>query len=352
MKNDNDFLSILTDNNIEILDEIPETGWIDTGSYIFNALLSGSIYKGLPSNRCTMLAGAPSAGKSFLTLSCVKQFLEDNPEGQVLFFDTEHALEKSMIAKREFDTSRFHIIQVDHLQDFRTKAVKILNGYEQRKNKPPMMFALDSLSNLPTLKELQDAESGSEARDMTKAQVIRSIFRVITNKLGRNNVPMIITNHVYSSMDAYSPVQISGGDGAKYAASTIITLTKSKDRDGNEVVGNIIKATTYKSRYTKESQVVQMQLDYTKGINRYYGLLELAEKYDIIKKVSTRYEMPDGTKLFGKHINENPEKYFTKDILDKLDQAAKIEYSLGEGKAFNDDSEEEEQENIQETMND
>lgn len=337
MKNDNDFLSILTDNNIEVLEDIPEAGWIDTGSYILNALLSGSIYGGLPSNRCTMLAGAPSAGKSYLALSCVGTFLENNPDGQVLYFDTEFALEKNMLGKRGFDMSRFHVIQVEHLQDFRTKAVKILDAYEERKTKPPMMFVLDSLSNLPTLKELQDAASGSEARDMTKAQIIRSIFRVITQKLGKNNVPMIITNHVYSSMDAYSPVQISGGDGAKYAASTIITLSKSKDRDGTEVVGNIIKATAYKSRYTKENKTVQMQLDYSTGLNKYYGLLELAEKAGIFKKVSTRYELSDGTKVFGKTINENPEKYFTKDILDKLDAYAKIEFSLGEGRTENDD---------------
>ena len=274
---------------------------------------------------------------TYIALTAVKTFLENNPDGQVLYFDTEFALEKSMLGKRGFDMSRFHVIQVDHLQDFRTKAVKILDAYEEKKSKPPMMFVLDSLSNLPTLKELQDAASGSEARDMTKAQIIRSIFRVITQKLGKNNVPMIITNHVYSSMDAYSPVQISGGDGAKYAASTIITLSKSKDRDGTEVVGNIIKATAYKSRYTKENKTVQMQLDYSTGLNKYYGLLELAEKAGIFKKVSTRYELSDGTKVFGKTINENPEKYFTKDILDKLDAYAKIEFSLGEGRTGSDD---------------
>lgn len=329
--NDNNFMDILKNAEIETLDSAPTTTWIDTGSYIFNALVSGSIYKGMPGNRAIMLAGAPSAGKSFLTLSLNKKFLEDNPTGQVLYFDTEFALEKDMLAKREIDTKRFHIIQTDTLQDFRTKAIKFLDNYKNTKSKPKVMISLDSLSNLPTQKEVTDALSGSEARDMTKAQVIRSIFRVLTHQLGLNDIPLIIANHTYASMDMYSPVVISGGSGAIYAASTIITLNKSKDKDGTDVVGNIITATTYKSRYTKEAQKVKMRLDFDTGLDRYYGLRDLGEKYDIFKKVSTRIELPDGTKVWGKDIDANPEKFYTKDIMDRLDEAASKEYSLGLG---------------------
>lgn len=327
--NDNSFIDILKGAEIDALETAPTTTWIDTGSYIFNALVSGSVYKGMPGNRAIMLAGAPSAGKSFLTLSLNKQFLKDNPMGQILYFDTEFALEKDMLSKRDIDTNRFHIVQTDTLQDFRTKAIKFLDNYKQSKSKPKVMISLDSLSNLPTQKEVADALSGSEARDMTKAQVIRSIFRVLTHQLGVNDIPLIIANHVYSSMDMYSPVQLSGGDGAKYAASTIITLNKAKDKDGTDVVGNIITATTYKSRYTKEAQKVKMKLDFQTGLDRYYGLRELGEKYDIFKKVSTRIELPDGTKVWGKDIDNDPEKYYTKEIMDRLDEAAKQEYSLG-----------------------
>lgn len=328
---DDFFLGLLKDQNIEIAEEFPTTGFIDTGSYALNALLSASIYGGAPNNRAVMWAGAPSAGKSFLTLSCVKQYLDDNPDASVLYFDTEFALEKDMILKRGIDVSRFHIIQTTTLQDFRTKALKFLNGYEAAKKKKPVLLALDSLSNLPTEKEIADAESGKDVRDMTKAQIIRSIFRIMTQKLGKNNVPLMITNHIYSSMDMYSPVVISGGSGAIYAASTIVTLNKSKLKDGADVVGNIIKATTYKSRYSQENQRVELILDFETGLDRFYGLLPLAEKYSIIKKVSTRYELPDGTKVWGKEIHENPERVFTKDILDKIDRAAKIEYGLGQG---------------------
>jgi RecA/RadA recombinase len=277
-----------------------------------------------------MLAGRPSAGKSFLTLACVKKFLDDNTTGKCIYFDTEFALEKAMLGKRGIDLSRFHIIQTETLQDFRTQSIKFLDAYEKSGSKTPVLLCLDSLSNLPTQKEVTDALTGNEARDMTKAQIIRSIFRILTGKLGKNNIPLIIASHVYSSMDMYSPVVISGGDGALYAASTVITLNKSKDKDGTDVVGNIIKATTYKSRYTKENQSILMQLDFKDGLNRYHGLLDLAEKYDIIKRVTAQsYELLDGTKVKGKDIRENPESFFTKDVLDQIDKVAYIEYSLG-----------------------
>lgn len=327
---DKDFLGLLKTSDINALEEAPPTQWIDTGSYIFNALISGSIYGGIPSNRSIMLAGESSAGKSYLALSCIETWQIANPKGQVLFFDTEHALEKRMLSKRKIDVNRFHIIQVETLEDFRTKCINFLDNYQETKSKTPVLLCLDSLGNLPTQKEVADALSGSDKKDMTKAPVIRSIFRVITQRLGICNIPLLICNHVYDAMDQYTPVVISGGKGAIYAASTIITLSKSKDKDGTEVVGNLIRATTRKSRYTKENHQVIMQLDYETGLNRYYGLLELAEKYDIIKKVSTRYEI-DGVKYWGKDIRANPEKFFTKDILDKLDDVAKLEFGLGEG---------------------
>ncbi len=122
---------------------------------------------------------------------------------------------------------------------------------------------------------------------------------------------------------------ITHNSGLKYAASTIAMLSKKKDKDGTDVVGNIVKVKMYKSRLSKENSQVEVRLSYDRGLDKYYGLLELAEKYDIIKKVTTRYELPDGTKVFGKEINSNPEKYFTDEMLQRLDECAKKEYSYG-----------------------
>jgi hypothetical protein len=116
----------------------------------------------------------------------------------------------------------------------------------------------------------------------------------------------------------------------KYTASTIAMLTKKKDKDGTDVVGNIIKVNMYKSRLSKENKRVEVKLSYQTGLDRYYGLVDLAVKYGIFNKVSTRIELPDGTKTFEKSIYKDAEKYFTEDILNQLDKAARKEFSYGE----------------------
>jgi len=307
------------------------TGTIDTGSYILNAVLSGSIYGGVPNNKITAFAGESATGKTFFVLGILKRFLDDNPTGGIVYYDTEAAVTKIMMEQRGIDTTRVIIAEPDTIQKFRTHALKVIESYENQKNAPPMMFVLDSLGMLSTSKEMTDTAAGSDTRDMTKAQVIKATFRVLTLKLAKIKVPMLVTNHVYDVVGSYVPMkEIGGGTGLKYAASTIAMLGKKKDKEGTEVVGNIIKVKTYKSRFSKENKDVEVRLSFDKGLDRYFGLLPLAEKYDIIKKVSTRYELPDGSKVFGKAINQEPEKYFTKDLLDKLDDAAKQEFSYGQ----------------------
>ena len=142
---------------------------------------------------------------------------------------------------------------------------------------------------------------------------------------------MVVTNHTYDVVGSYVPMkEMGGGSGLKYAASSIVYLSKKKEKDGTEVVGNIIKAKNQKSRLTKENSQCEVRLTYNKGLDKYYGLLTLAEKYNIFKKVSTKFELPDGSKVFGKSINDNPEKYFTDDVMKQLDEAAAKEFLYGE----------------------
>ena len=192
-------------------------------------------------------------------------------------------------------------------------------------------MVLDSLGQLSTTKEVEDTHEGKETRDMTKAQLIKATFRVLNLKLAKVNVPMVITNHVYDVIGSYVPMkEMGGGSGLKYTASQIVFLSKKKDRDGKDVVGNIIRCRMIKSRFTKENKDVEVKLHYERGLDRYYGLVELAEKYGIFKKVSTRIELPDGKKVFGKTINDNPEEYFTDEILKQLDEAAAKEFMYGQ----------------------
>ena len=191
------------------------------------------------------------------------------------------------------------------------------------------MFVLDSLGMLSTTKEVEDAEAGKETRDMTRAQIVKSIFRVLTLKLGKANVPMIVTNHTYDVVGSYIPTkEMGGGSGLKYAASTIIYLGKKKEKDGKEVVGNIVKCKAAKARLTKENSQVEVRLYYDKGLDKYYGLLELGEKYGLWKNVAGRYEM-NGKKVYGKAILSDPDTYFTPEIMQALDECAGKEFKYG-----------------------
>jgi RecA/RadA recombinase len=303
--------------------------YIDTGSYLFNGLLSGSLSGGLPSNKITALAGESATGKTYFALGMVKQFLDTNPDGGVLYFESESAIPKELIESRGIDSKRMVILPVVTIQEFRTQSIKILDAYLETEQKP-MMIVLDSLGNLSTTKELEDTAAGSETRDMTRAQIIKACFRVLTLKLGRANVPLVVTNHTYDVIGAYMPTkEMGGGSGLKYAASSIIYLSKKKDKEGTEVIGNIIHCKTQKSRLTVENKMIDVKLGYQSGIDRYYGLLEFGEKHGVFKRSGNRYEI-DGKQLYGKVIYNEPEKYFDKKTMDKLEAAAKKEFLYGE----------------------
>ena len=183
---------------------------------------------------------------------------------------------------------------------------------------------------LSTSKEVADTAEGKETRDMTRAQVLKAAFRVLTLKLSKAKIPMVVTNHTYDVVGSMFPTkEMGGGSGLKYAASSIVYLSKKKEKDGTEVIGIIVHCKNHKSRLTVENKIVDVRLTYDKGLDKYYGLLELAEKYDIFKKVSTRYELPDGSKQFGKTILNDPETYFTKEVMEKLEEAASKEFKYG-----------------------
>ncbi len=314
--------------------DIDETeSYVDTGSYIFNALVSGSLLGGVSGNKITAIAGESSTGKTFFSLAVVKNFLDNNPDGYCLYFDTEAAVTKSLLESRGLDVNRIVVVNVVTIEEFRSKALKAVDLYLKKKEgeRKPCMFVLDSLGMLSTEKEIDDALNDKQVRDMTKSQLVKGAFRMLTLKLGQAKIPMIVTNHTYDVVGSYVPMkEMSGGSGLKYSASTIIYLSKKKEKDGTEVVGNIIKATTHKSRLSKENKTVEVRLFYDqRGLDKYYGLIDLAEKYGIFVKSGTRYQVPDGTSQYAKTIMDNPEKYFTGEVMQQLDDAARTEFSYG-----------------------
>lgn len=306
------------------------SGYIDTGSYVFNALVSGSIYGGVPGNKITAIAGESSTGKTFFCLGIVQHFLESNPEAGVIYFESESAISKQMIEDRGIDSNRMMIVPVTTVQEFRHQSIKIIDKYMGLDDKKPMMFVLDSLGMLSTSKEMEDVANDKQVRDMTKSQLIKGAFRVLTLKLGQAKIPMIVTNHTYDVIGSYVPTkEMGGGTGLKYAASTIIYLGKKKEKDGTTLVGNIIKCEAKKSRLTKEGSKIETRLYFDdRGLDKYYGLLELGEQYGVFERKGNRVIVGNST-VYPSAILKDPEKYFTEEVMQKLEEAAKKEFSYG-----------------------
>ena len=323
----NEYASLVSEGSTGDVDS-----FIDTGSYIFNALLGGSIHRGLPSNKITAIAGESATGKTFFVLGLCKNFLDKNPDGGVIFFESESAITKEIIEDRDIDSSRMVVMPVTTVQEFRHQTIQVLDKYisQNKSERKPILLILDSLGMLSTTKEMEDTQAGKETRDMTRAQIVKATFRVLTLKLGQAGIPLILTNHTYAVIGSMFPTkEMGGGSGLKYAASTIIYLSKKKVKEGTDVIGNIIHCKLYKSRLTKENAMVDVMLDYKKGLNPYYGLVDIALKYEIFNKVSTRIEMPDGTKVYEKVIYKNPEKYFTDEVMEQLEIAVGKEFKYG-----------------------
>ena len=235
-----DIVKEIGDDYTKLASDISDSqSFIDTGSLVFNGLISGSIFGGVCSNKITAIAGESSTGKTFFALAVAKNFLDNNPDAYVLYFDTESSITRALLESRNIDTDRFVVINVVTIEEFRSKALKAVDIYLKTpiEDRKPCMFVLDSLGMLSTEKEITDVLNDKQVRDMTKSQLVKGAFRMLTLKLGQANIPLIVTNHTYDVIGSYVPTkEMGGGSGLKYAASTIIYLSKKKEKDQKEVV--------------------------------------------------------------------------------------------------------------------
>ena len=219
--------------------------FVDTGSYIFNGLVSGSIFGGVSGNKITAIAGESSTGKTFFSLAVVKNFLDSNPDGYCLYFDTEAAVNKSLIASRGIDLDRLVVVNVVTIEDFRSKALRAVDIYLKKsaEDRKPCMFVLDSLGMLSTEKEITDALNDKQVRDMTKSQLVKGAFRMLTLKLGQANIPLLVTNHTYDVIGSYVPTkEMGGGSGSNMPRLQSFISAKRKkkmERKWSEILSRL-----------------------------------------------------------------------------------------------------------------
>lgn len=320
--------------------------YVDTGSLMLNALLSGSLNGGMPNNKVICLAGESTTGKTFMALGIVKAFLDIYPDGGVLFSDTESAVTVEMMKARGINPDRVVIMEPETVEDFRTKMMKFLNAYgaKPKAERPPLLAVLDSIGQLSTEKEVGDITEGKNTRDMTRAQVIRGAFRSLRLKMSKLGVPLVMTNHIYQVVTAYVPTQeMSGGGGVKFAADYILFLRKSKEKDEKtkKVVGVNITVTTVKSRLSQENQSVEIFVSYKDGLDRYSGLLDFAVKHGVVLKINkgnkgTHYAYNEKVVKNVKDIAEVPAAFvdnepgvFFYPIMDHLEEIVRREFSYG-----------------------
>lgn len=254
------------------------TEYIPVGNYICNACLTGSLFGGIPNNRSICLSGESGVGKTYLLLNIARE--AQKKDYFVIWYDSENAIEAAQLKQFGVDPSRFRYEPVGTVQEFKTNITQTVDLLIEKKDAgmtiPKVVFILDSVGNLATQKEIDDAKSGSDKADMTKAKQIRSIFRILMQKMGIIGATFAFSNHVYAATDSYVPTAIqAGGKGLVYGASIILNLGKAKLKEGtdNTQTGIIVTAKPEKNRFCKPV-TVKFYISYVNGMNPYVGLEE------------------------------------------------------------------------------
>ena len=332
-KNENAFTGEDTSNPYAVEE------WIDTGCYALNAMLSdGDIFKGLPKGKRIVLAGPTSTAKSYFLMFIIKSFMENQDNPYVVIFESEGASITNMIKMFGIPKEKILILPVFTVESFRTQVTNLLESIKEKKKEDPslnFLIALDSLGMLGTSKEYTDAVTGSDKTDMTRAKIIRSIFRLITLDLSLTQTTFIATNHVGANIGGYGPVAVQGGGaGIQYASDVTIMLSKAKEKDGTAHIGALITCRVDKSRYQPEGNVMKIALIFKKGIFKYSDLIEKGLEFDIIKKEGYSLVLPDGTKKRKKDMIKEANEHFSGENLQKLRDAIYYKYSFGDSENF------------------
>ncbi len=353
--------------------------YIGTGNFALNAALTGSVWGGFPNNRSVAIAGPTGTGKTYLILNSIRE--AQKLGYSIVYYDSENAVDKTLVEKFGIDPRLLRYEPCNTVQEFRSSVTNLTKSLMDAKKKgselPKIMVVLDSAGNLATQKEIDDATTGSDKSDMTRAKLLKSTFRILMTQMGICKVPFIFTNHVYQTQDLFSKTVAGGGTGPEYAASIILFLNKAKLADGNST-GIIVTAKPNKNRFAKPTPV-KFWIDFNRGMNPYVGLQEfiswdvcgiqrgrfisekdfskLSEKdQDLCRKHCylnekesevVVYFQPSDTarKMCVKHLNDTIDlnmlfkpDIFTKEVLDLLDEnIIKKTFSYGTDYDINED---------------
>jgi RecA/RadA recombinase len=314
------------------------TEWIDTGCMALNAIISGSLYGGVPMGRITGFAGPQACGK---TLMVNKIMANAQKKGMhVVYFDTENALDRDMATNLGCDASKIKHCPIEIIEDCRNQIVKFLKTIIQSKLQGKVLIAIDSLGNLISTREAKVIEDGKDSADMgARAVSLKSMLRAITHTAAKANCPIIFTNHIYDNPGAMYPTLVknqSGGSGPLYMSSVLVQMSTKQERTGKsdnknasdevtpiskDVNGLTMRALTTKNRFIPPFLECEMYLNFRKGLSKYSGLLEMAEGYNVISKQGHRYVL--GEEILGFYKDWRDDNNVWNKILPKLEETLK-----------------------------
>ncbi len=317
--------------------------WIDTGSYALNAIISGSLYGGVPMGRLTGFVGPESCGK---TLMANKIMANAQKKGMyVAYFDTEGALDEATAKRLGCDTSKIKHVPSEITEQCRNEIVRFLDSIIQNNLQGQVLLVIDSLGNLITTQEKKKIDEGTDTLDMgNRAKALKSLMRAITHAAAKANCPVIFTNHIYDDPSQLHPSAIkkqAGGSGPLYMASVIVQMAKktektddSKNKDANSqttylskgINGMTLRTLTTKNRFVAPFLETELYLNFKTGLNKYSGLLEMAEGYGVLEKAGHRYVLNGETLGFFKDFKDD-ESVWAK-IMPALEEKLKTELSF------------------------
>jgi len=314
--------------------------WHDTGCMVLNSIISGSLYGGVPQGRITGFSGPSQTGKTYIIN---KVLANAQKEGMVpVIFDTEAAIDENCTSGVGLDPDTVKYVPVHTVEDCRNQLATFLDSVKAADMKNKFIVSIDSLGNLASQKEIEDAEKGKTATDMgLRAKSLKSMMRLLTFKAASAGVTIMFSNHTYDDPSALFPSLVknqAGGKGPVYLASVLVQLARrdekqDKANDDDEMIpeanrfsGATLRALTVKNRFIPPFLEGEMYLNYTKGLDKYSGLLSMAVNHGVIVQTGATYQLPDGTKLgYAKQWTKKTEIWDK--LLPQLEEKLKKAYS-------------------------
>jgi len=284
--------SSFKDGRVNVLSEskyLHEKDNTPTNTPAVNVAFSGSLNGGYTSG-LTMIAGPSKHFKTAFGLIMMKAFMDKNPEGVVLFYDSEFGTPQGYFDVFDIDTTRIVHVPVTDLEELKFDMVAQLKEIE---TDDKVFIMVDSVGNLASKKEVDDAESQKSAADMTRAKQFKSLFRMITPHLTMKDIPMVAINHTYDSQGLYPTKVVSGGTGMYYSADTIWIVGRQQDKVGTEIQGYHFVINVEKSRFVKEKSKIPISVSWENGVDKFSGLLDMAMDYGVISRSGGWYQMVD-----------------------------------------------------------